>query len=72
MSAPIEILDALEQRLGHTFADRALLERALSHRSFPFEKCGAATTADHNEQLEHLGDAILGFLVSEYLYHRFP
>jgi ribonuclease-3 len=72
VSAPIENLGSLEQRLGHTFTDRALLERALSHRSFPFEKCGAATTADHNEQLEHLGDAILGFLVSEYLYHRFP
>jgi ribonuclease-3 len=54
---------ALEQRLGHRFADRSLLERALTHRS-----CGA----DNNERLEFLGDGVLGCTVAEELYARFP
>lgn len=63
----------LEVALGHAFADRELLERALSHRSFASEKLGGqAPASDHNEQLEHLGDSVLGFLVSDHLFHRFP
>lgn len=66
-------LRALEVRLGHAFADRELLERALSHRSYASEKLGGqAPASDHNEQLEHLGDSVLGFLVSDHLFHRFP
>lgn len=66
-------LHELEVRLGHAFADRELLERALSHRSFASEKLGGqAPASDHNEQLEHLGDSVLGFLVSDHLFHRFP
>lgn len=64
---------ALEHRLGHRFADQELLRRALSHRSFASERAGGpAHTSEHNEQLEHLGDSVLGFLVSEYLFARFP
>jgi len=55
-------LDALQQRLGHVFAQPALLTRALTHRSF-----GAA----HNERLEFLGDAVLNMAVSALLYQRF-
>lgn len=55
-------LDALQQRLGHVFAQPALLGRALTHRSF-----GAA----HNERLEFLGDAVLNMAVSALLYQRF-
>ena len=55
-------LDALQQRLGHAFAQPALLTRALTHRSF-----GAA----HNERLEFLGDAVLNMAVSALLYQRF-
>lgn len=55
-------LDALQQRLGHTFARSALLTRALTHRSFG---------ADHNERLEFLGDAVLSLAVSSLLYERF-
>ena len=54
-------LVALQHRLGHRFADPALLERALTHRSF-----GAA----HNERLEFLGDAVLNLAVSSLLYER--
>jgi ribonuclease-3 len=55
-------LDALQQRLGHVFAQPALLTRALTHRSF-----GHA----HNERLEFLGDAVLNMAVSAMLYQRF-
>jgi len=50
-------------RLGHSFSDPALLEQALTHRSF-----GAL----NNERLEFLGDAVLGMVVSEMLYRHFP
>ena len=51
----------LQSRLQHRFADPRLLERALTHRSF---------SADHNERLEFLGDAVLGLAVSGLLYER--
>ena len=54
---------ALEQRLGHRFADRSLLEQALRHRSLG---------AENNERLEFLGDGVLGCAVAEELYARFP
>jgi ribonuclease-3 len=52
---------ALQQRLGHRFAQPALLERALTHRSF---------SADHYERLEFLGDSVLSLAVSGLLYER--
>jgi len=55
-------LDALQKRLGHRFAEPALLIRALTHRSFG---------ADHNERLEFLGDAVLNLAVSTLLFERF-
>lgn len=48
---------------GHVFRDPALLERALTHRS-------AAVL--HNERLEFLGDALVGTIVAEALYERWP
>ncbi len=71
--SPSRDLRELEVRLGHAFANRELLERALSHRSFASERLGGqAPASDHNEQLEHLGDSVLGFIVSDHLFHRFP
>ena len=58
-------LERLEAHLGHRFGDRALLEQALTHRS-------AAGPAASNERLEFLGDAVLGLVAAELLYHRFP
>lgn len=64
-SLKVETLEVLEQALGYVFRDRELLEQALTHRSHPSPKNQGP--AD-NERLEFLGDAILGFLVSEQLY----
>jgi ribonuclease-3 len=66
-------LATLEARIGHPFRDRELLVRALTHRSFVHDlrSTGAEVTAD-NENLEFLGDSILGFLVSEALMRRYP
>ena len=64
-------LAILEKALGHCFRDRELLERALTHKSRVYEKPAEVETAADNEQLEFLGDAILGFVVSESLVRRF-
>jgi ribonuclease-3 len=59
-------LSAAAEALGHSFTNESLLEEALTH----------ASIADHrlrsNERMEFLGDAVLGFVVSEYLFRTFP
>ncbi|MGP8059420.1 MAG: ribonuclease III [Acidimicrobiales bacterium] len=60
--------DRLAERLGHEFADRTLLDRALAHRSW----CGEQDGAPSNERLEFLGDAVLGLVVAEHTYRRYP
>ena len=55
-------LDALQRRLGHRFSDEGLLALALTHRSY---------SAEHNERLEFLGDAVLSLAISSLLYERF-
>jgi ribonuclease-3 len=62
---------ALAAALGHRFRDPALLEAALTHRSWAHEREGPASTA-HYERLEFLGDALLGAFVAESLYHDDP
>lgn len=64
------LLRELESRVGHTFADAAVLDRALTHRSFANEH--ESEGYRHNESFELLGDSILGFLVCEWLLERFP
>jgi len=64
-------LARLETALSHKFADASLLDRALTHRSVSPEPGSNAAPGD-NEQLEFLGDAILGMLVSEELMRAFP
>lgn len=54
---------ALQTRIGHRFTDVDLLDQALTHRS-----CGA----HHNERLEFLGDGVLGCIMAEVLFARFP
>jgi ribonuclease-3 len=63
-------LEELEQVIGHRFCRPELLERALTHRSAVPEGAVIGVRAD-NEQLEYLGDAVLGMLVSEYLVGAF-
>jgi len=67
-----EALVALEAKLGYQFRDRELLRRAMTHRSRAFEGTPEETSIGDNEQLEFLGDAILGFIVSEVLVARHP
>ncbi len=64
-------LRTLESALGHTFRNQELLDRALTHKSRVYEKSAEGEIAVDNEQLEFLGDAILGFAVSESLVRRF-
>jgi ribonuclease-3 len=63
-------LDKLQKTLGISFNDRSLLEQALIHSSYINENPGFAL--DSNERLEFFGDAILGFIIAEELYQRFP
>jgi ribonuclease-3 len=63
-----EALDELEQYLGYRFSDRSLLETALTHRSHAHEK--GQRSARNYERLEFLGDALLGFVVSDWLYRN--
>src|SRR5258708_9708056 len=60
----------LEDELVYRFSNGELLVRALTHRSRAAEQ-GALGDGD-NEQLEFLGDAILGFVVSEALVEKYP
>ena len=59
-------LEVIEQRLGYRFNEQALLAQALVHASV------APSRVASNERLEFLGDAILGAVVCEHLYRRFP
>ena len=63
MNGSAERLIPLQKRIGYQFHDRNLLERALTHRS---------ASPSHLERQEFLGDSVLGLVVSEQLYQRFP
>ncbi|MBL8226880.1 MAG: ribonuclease III [Bryobacterales bacterium] len=66
-------LELLESKIHHRFVNRSLLERALTHKSYRFEKPSAEPGVfGDNEQLEFLGDSVLGFLVSEQLVQIYP
>jgi ribonuclease-3 len=65
-----EEFEALEEAIGRRFRDRGTLEHALTHRSRANEDVTGGV-AD-NESLEFLGDAVLGFLIAEILFLRFP
>jgi ribonuclease-3 len=60
----------IEEKLGYVFCDKTLLTLAFTHRSFVNEN--REISKEHNERLEFLGDAILGFIVSEFLYKALP
>ncbi|MCL1807764.1 MAG: ribonuclease III [Oscillospiraceae bacterium] len=53
--------------INHTFQNPSLLETALTHSSYANE-----TGLAHNERLEFLGDAVLGFVTAEHLYRQHP
>jgi ribonuclease III len=60
------LLETLQQRIGYHFRDKNMLLAALTHAS------GAEHRLGSNERLEFLGDAILGAVVCEILYHQYP
>lgn len=64
-------LEEIQTLLGVRFRDPALLETALTHRSYLNENPDLDNVSD-NERLEFLGDAVLDFVVGDYLFHRFP
>ena len=64
------MLTKLEQGLGYTFRNKALLENALTHSSYANEN--RERHLPDNERLEFLGDSILGFVVADYLYRNYP
>lgn len=59
-----------EQKLGYVFRDKSLLRNALTHSSFANEHRREGVSS--NERLEFLGDAVLGLVVAEYLYEKYP
>ena len=60
-------LSALEQNIGYKFKNINLLKNALTHTSYAYEHKIAS-----NEKLEFLGDSILEFLSSKYIYNNYP
>jgi len=62
------LLSDIQQRIGHQFGSRELLEQALTHKSYANEN----RLSGHNERLEFLGDAVLSLVISEYLMNACP
>ena len=63
-------MQAIEEKISYSFADKALLENALTHSSYANENRGRS--CESNERLEFLGDSVLGLVVADALYRRFP
>lgn len=60
-------LEELEKELEYSFKNKELLRKALTHTSYAYEY-----NMESNEKLEFLGDSILEFVSSEYIYENFP
>lgn len=65
-----------EERIGYQFTDRKLLERALTHRSWAHERISSGRESEvrnlHNEAFEFVGDSVLGLVIAEALFEKFP
>ena len=59
-------MKSLEENIGYTFKDKELLKKALTHTSYAYEH-----NVESNEKLEFLGDSILEFISSDYLYKNY-
>jgi ribonuclease-3 len=64
-----DALGQLEARIGHTFRDRSLLERAVTHASLLQDR---PEVGESNQRLEFLGDAVLQLVLTETLFTLFP
>lgn len=69
-----EALSKLETRIGYTFKDAKILERALTHRSWAFENVKLASDKSvrevENETLEFVGDSVVGLAIAEELFKQ--
>lgn len=63
-------LATIEEKIGYSFQNKEFLRLAFIHRSFANEN--QSFIENHNERLEFLGDAILGMMVSDFLYKELP
>jgi len=63
-------LSAFEERIGYHFQRRDLLTRALTHKSYSHE--ARQENIQDNETFEFLGDSVLGFVIGDMLFQRFP
>ena len=68
----VVLLERLQQVLAYKFRNPALLELALTHSSVAYEVHQERKPQDDNEQLEFLGDAVLGLVVTEHLFRAYP
>ena len=58
--------EKIEKSIGYTFKDKGLLKKALTHTSYAYEH-----NVESNEKLEFLGDSILEFISSKYIYNNY-
>lgn len=67
------VADRLPETLGHRFANPDLLTEALTHASATPRRSGRSAPSSHGyERLEFLGDRVLGLVIAELLWRRFP
>lgn len=64
--------ERLEESIGYRFADRQVIETALTHSSYTNEMKSRGIHAECNERMEFLGDSVLSLVVSEYLFRHYP
>ena len=60
-------LEELEKNIGYTFKNKDLLKKAITHKSYAYEN-----KIESNEKLEFLGDSILEYISSKYIYNNYP
>lgn len=60
-------LEKLENSIGYHFKNKNLLKKALTHTSYAYEN-----NLQSNEKLEFLGDSVLEFISSKYIYNKYP
>jgi ribonuclease-3 len=69
-SSPEADLAVLEAKLDYVFRNREFLRQAVTHKSYTHE--ALEESHFHNESMEFLGDAVLGFLITDLIFHAFP
>lgn len=59
----------MEIKINYNFKDKTLLETALTHKSYSYEK---GDNIQNNERIEFLGDAVLELVISDYIFKKYP